>query len=334
MMQARKLLLALVSGAALCITACSGSANAQRGDDANGAEMALSNAQSNPDMAALVQQNEALQERVDILEDEARAAREASMPLSDLLLWLVALLGLAAGIFAMLRMRGAQEEIDRLRASRQKTRSSPDPPSDLQKDLNALKEQVRNMSSDYLDFKRDTLSKLSAGGAVAAANTTDTEEASAAKYAAVDTSRQASSPTSSGDAAAQPKPDDGALLKKIVSAFNAIEKPEDIAAFEKEFTPMSYTNDRNSGVAHIFEDRRARFWLIKSANFQDTAYLIPGADAKKNWLKFKDKTPDHPFEHHFALHAGANLRLIEPAVVSQAEDGWEVRTQGQIEGVQ
>ncbi|WP_164117603.1 hypothetical protein [Sphingorhabdus sp. Alg239-R122] len=328
--KARKILLAALFGASLAVAACSDSANAQRGDPTEEQTIGLSNEDSNVDL--LAHQNRELEVRVGTLEEQAKTVRDASMPIGDLLLWLIAMTGLAAGIFAMLRLRAIRAEIDGLKARLQKRSGS----SSVENELNMLKGQVSNMSADYREFKDSVSGKLAAGGGAAVPpQLPASKDVIGEKYVAVDTSKAPhQAKTVAAPAQPPPPPDDSAFLQKMATAFNAIESPEDIAAFETEFAPQAFTNDRNSGVANIFEDRRARFWLVKSPTQQGKAYLIPGSDAKRNWLKFKDKVPDHPFEHHFAFSAGGSLRLVKPAIVAEGGEGWELRTLGQIEGVQ
>ncbi len=325
---ARKLLLAALASASVAVTACSDSANAQRGNGAEEQTIGLNNEDPNVDL--LAHQNRELEARVGLLEEQAKAARDASMPIGDLLLWLIALTGLAAGIFAMFRLRAMQEEFSRLNARLHKRSET----SGVENELNMLKGQVSNMSADYREFKGSVSAKLAAAAVVPSRPSASTD-AAGEKYTAVDTSKASGQAKTVAPSTPPPPPaDDSAFLQKMTAAFNGIEKPEHIAAFEAEFAPQSFTNDRNSGVANIFEDRRARFWLVRSPVQQGKAYLLPGSDAKRNWLKFKDRVPDHPFEHHFTFSAGGNLRLVKPAIIAEGGEGWELRTQGEIEGVQ
>ena len=123
------------------------------------------------------------------------------------------------------------------------------------------------------------------------------------------------------------------LAQDITLAFNNIANPKDVEDFETHFGTISLSNNRNEDATRIFEDLRARFWLIEDPSHSARAYLIPGADTKKNWHKLKEPKSDHPLGYHFDLRAGDDLRIVRPAVVVPGPDGWRLEQKGILEGM-
>lgn len=148
-------------------------------------------------------------------------------------------------------------------------------------------------------------------------------------YEAVDTSRPASPPQP-----AAPAPISADMVRDIVQAFNQVNSPASLADFESVYEPASFSNVRDQGIDQIFENDIARFWLIVDPDDENRALLLPGADAIKNWAKYKDRTVDNPFGHHFALRQGEELRLVQPALLTKTAEGWQVERQGVLSGMQ
>ena len=133
--------------------------------------------------------------------------------------------------------------------------------------------------------------------------------------------------------AARPQRAAGSLAQDIVRAFNNIANPKDVEDFESHFGAVSLSNNRNEDATRIFEDLRARFWLIEDPGQPGRGYLIPGADTKKNWHKLKEPKSDHPLGHHFELRPGGDLRIVQPALVQRGADGWQLARKGVLEGM-
>ncbi len=150
-----------------------------------------------------------------------------------------------------------------------------------------------------------------------------------AAYEAVDTSRPAAPPQAAG-----PAPISANMVRDITQAFNGINSSASLADFESVYEPASFSNMRDQGIDQIFENEIARFWLVVDPENENRALLLPGADAIKNWAKYKDRKLDNPFGHHFALRQGEDLRLVQPALLMKSAEGWQVQNQGVLSGMQ
>ncbi len=118
----------------------------------------------------------------------------------------------------------------------------------------------------------------------------------------------------------------------IVTDYNDIDSPADLLDFDETYLPYALNNRTSEDPAILTKDKRPRFWLIPDDEEDHKAHLVPGSDSYINWEKYREKSAENPFAHHFLMLPGERLKLIRPAVMVKGADGWELLEQGVIEG--